>query len=265
MAEAVIRMARTEHPSGRCAAARSRSSCWLPRIGRGSRSAFAMAKVKTLHAAHPGHKDLRGYHQNGQPARSGRKEQCPSRRPTTLCWQRLRVAEQTPPSAPRDHSPSVSSVHGRRSRRRQPLSSNSAGPEDGARQRSIDFDKDLRRRRNERGLLNALTTALSALVRAGDIGAALRQSFAHAIAGLDAEKGFVLQLVEADPLQVEILGERGLSSENEAACQVLQSSPGIGLEADPPGARHRPATAHGELAASRPRGQQGHGASGIDA
>ena len=67
----------------------------------------------------------------------------------------------------------------------------------------------------------------AALVGAGDGGAALRQSFVHAVDGLDADKGLVLQVLNADPPQVEILCARGLSSENEAAAQVLQSSPGI--------------------------------------
>jgi len=83
----------------------------------------------------------------------------------------------------------------------------------------------VRRTRNERELLAALQTA--ALVRGSDAGAALRQSFAHAVQGLDADKGLVLQVLEADPPQVEILCARGLTPESEAAAQVLQSSPGI--------------------------------------
>jgi len=67
----------------------------------------------------------------------------------------------------------------------------------------------------------------AALVGAGDGGAALRQSFAHAVDGLDVDKALVLQVFDTDPPQVEILCARGLVSENEAAAQVLQSAPGI--------------------------------------
>jgi DNA-binding NtrC family response regulator len=104
--------------------------------------------------------------------------------------------------------------------------SNPADPNDDD-QRALDFEADGLRARDEKALLTALTTALSVLVRAGDTGAALRESFSHAIGGLDAEKGVVVQLVETDPPQLEILCGRGLSSENEAACRELLSSPGI--------------------------------------
>ncbi len=106
-------------------------------------------------------------------------------------------------------------------------SANPSRPERVSGQRVLALERDAARSRDEKALLTALTTALSTLVRAGDTGAALRQSFIHAIGGLDAEKGVVVQLVEADPPQLEILCGRGLTPENEAACQELRSSPGI--------------------------------------
>ena len=78
------------------------------------------------------------------------------------------------------------------------------GPTDNNHQRALDFEADRPRRRDEKALLTALTTALSVLVRAGDTDAALRQSFSHAIGGLDAEKGLVVQFADANPPELEI-------------------------------------------------------------
>jgi transcriptional regulator with GAF, ATPase, and Fis domain len=87
------------------------------------------------------------------------------------------------------------------------------------------FDRG--KRRDETELLHALTDALAALVRSGTPDSALRESFVHAMAGLGAEKGVLVEVVRTEPLEVEILYSTGMSPENEAACRQLRSSPGI--------------------------------------
>jgi transcriptional regulator with GAF, ATPase, and Fis domain len=84
-----------------------------------------------------------------------------------------------------------------------------------------------RRGRDERALLHALTRALAVLVRSGAQEKALQESFLHAMTGLDAEKGLLIQVREARPLEIAILHAGGLSVENEEACRALRSSPGI--------------------------------------
>ncbi len=81
--------------------------------------------------------------------------------------------------------------------------------------------------RDETELLHALTRALAVLVTTGGRESALRESFVHAMAGLGAEKGVLIQVRQQQPLDVEILYSTGLSLENEAACRELRSSPGI--------------------------------------
>src|SRR6267143_709062 len=88
------------------------------------------------------------------------------------------------------------------------------------------FDR-AHQRRDETELLHALTDALAVLVRSGAPDSALRESFVHAMAGLGAEKGVVVEVVQTQPLEVEILYATGMSPENEAACRTLRSSPGI--------------------------------------
>jgi transcriptional regulator with GAF, ATPase, and Fis domain len=72
-----------------------------------------------------------------------------------------------------------------------------------------------------------LTKVLGTLVGGGAPESALRESFVHAMAGLGAEKGVLVQIEQPEPLEVNILYAAGLSSENEAACRTLRSSPGI--------------------------------------
>jgi transcriptional regulator with GAF, ATPase, and Fis domain len=81
--------------------------------------------------------------------------------------------------------------------------------------------------RDETELLHALTRALAVLVTTGGRESALRESFVHAMAGLGAEKGVLIQVRQQHPLDVEILYSTGLSPENEAACREMRSSPGI--------------------------------------
>jgi transcriptional regulator with GAF, ATPase, and Fis domain len=81
--------------------------------------------------------------------------------------------------------------------------------------------------RDETELLHALTKALAVLVTTGGRESALRESFVHAIAGLGAEKGVLIQVRQQHPLDVEILYSTGLSPENEAACRELRTTPGI--------------------------------------
>jgi hypothetical protein len=64
-------------------------------------------------------------------------------------------------------------------------------------------------------------------MRGDGMESALRESFVHAMAGLGAEKGLLVQVEETEPLGVEILYATGLSPENEAACRALRSSPGL--------------------------------------
>jgi len=73
-----------------------------------------------------------------------------------------------------------------------------------------------------------LTKALAALVRRGAREPALQESFVHAIAGLGAQKGVLIQVRQQDPLDVEMLYATGLDSEDEAGFRVLRSSPGVG-------------------------------------
>jgi DNA-binding NtrC family response regulator len=88
------------------------------------------------------------------------------------------------------------------------------------------FEAD-RKERDETELLHALTKALAVLLRGGAPESALRESFAHAMAGLGAEKGVLVQVSHPEPSDVEILYAAGLSPENEAACRALRSSPGV--------------------------------------
>jgi transcriptional regulator with GAF, ATPase, and Fis domain len=83
------------------------------------------------------------------------------------------------------------------------------------------------RRRDETELLHALTDALAVLVRSGAPDSALRESFTHAMAGLGAEKGVVVEVVQTEPLAIEILCAVGMSESDEKACEALRSSPGI--------------------------------------
>jgi transcriptional regulator with GAF, ATPase, and Fis domain len=83
------------------------------------------------------------------------------------------------------------------------------------------------RGRDQRELLHALTRALAVLVRSGAQESALRESFGAAMAGLAAEKGFLLYVRSLDPLEVDILHAGGLSAETAEACRALRSSPGI--------------------------------------
>jgi transcriptional regulator with GAF, ATPase, and Fis domain len=72
-----------------------------------------------------------------------------------------------------------------------------------------------------------LTSALAVLVRSGAPESALRESFVHAMTGLGAEKGLLIQVRRLDPLELAILHAGGLSAETEEACRTLHSSPGI--------------------------------------
>src|SRR5207247_7917028 len=76
-------------------------------------------------------------------------------------------------------------------------------------------------------LLHALTKVLGTLIGGAPPESALRESFVHAMAGLGAEKGLLVQVERSEPLEVKILYAVGLSPENEAACRMLRSSPGI--------------------------------------
>jgi len=93
-------------------------------------------------------------------------------------------------------------------------------------QKSLFFDS-ARRDRDETKLLHALTKAFAVLVGSGGQASALRESFVHAMEGLGAEKGVLVQVRQPHPLDLEILYSTGLTPENEAACAGLCSSPGI--------------------------------------
>ena len=93
-------------------------------------------------------------------------------------------------------------------------------------QKSLPFDS-ARRDRDETKLLHALTKAFAVLVGRGGQESALRESFVHAMEGLGAEKGVLVQVRQPQPLELEILYATGLTPENEAACVSLRSSPGI--------------------------------------
>jgi transcriptional regulator with GAF, ATPase, and Fis domain len=111
---------------------------------------------------------------------------------------------------------------------RERVSPPSVGPQDtvSSAQRSLAFETD-QRGRDETALLHALTKALAVLVRSGAQESALRESFVHAMTGLGAEKGLVIQVRQQHPLDVEILYATGLNPENEAAFRDLRSSPGV--------------------------------------
>jgi transcriptional regulator with GAF, ATPase, and Fis domain len=81
--------------------------------------------------------------------------------------------------------------------------------------------------RDETELLHALSRALSVLVQTGGTEEALRETFFHAMAGLDAEKGVLVEVRRDHPLELEILYSRGLSAEDEEAFRSLSSSPGL--------------------------------------
>jgi DNA-binding NtrC family response regulator len=92
-------------------------------------------------------------------------------------------------------------------------------------QRSFDFEA-ADRERTERALIDSLTRVLvPSRGAANDSG--LEDSFGGAVTGLGAEKA-VLALVRHEPLGIKILCGRGLTTEDEAACRALQSSPEIG-------------------------------------
>lgn len=111
---------------------------------------------------------------------------------------------------------------------RESLSPPPSGPDESTQcaQRSLLFETH-QRGRDETALLHALTRALAVLVRSGGPESALRESFVHAMTGLGAEKGVLVQVLQQHPPEVEILYATGLSPENEAACRLLRSSPGI--------------------------------------
>ena len=81
--------------------------------------------------------------------------------------------------------------------------------------------------RDETKLLHALTRACTVLATSGEREAALTESFAHAVAGLRAEKGVLFQLRQTSPIDLEILCACGLSPDDEVACRSLNSCPGI--------------------------------------
>jgi DNA-binding NtrC family response regulator len=83
------------------------------------------------------------------------------------------------------------------------------------------------RGRDEAELLHALTRALEVLVNSGAPESALRASFAHAMAGLAAEKGMLIQVRRQSPLDLAILHAGGLCDENADSIRALRSSPGI--------------------------------------
>ena len=83
------------------------------------------------------------------------------------------------------------------------------------------------RGRDEAELLHALTRALEVLVNSGAPESALRASFAHAMAGLAAEKGMLIQVRRQSPLDLAILHAGGLCEENADSIRALRSSPGI--------------------------------------
>src|SRR6266568_9492100 len=110
---------------------------------------------------------------------------------------------------------------------RDQVSPPSAGPLDSgcSAQRPLPFGTSPGR--DETSLLRALTKALAALVRSGAREPALHESFVHAVAGLGAQKGVLMQVRQQHPLDVEILYATGLDSEDEAAFRALRSSPGV--------------------------------------
>ena len=93
-------------------------------------------------------------------------------------------------------------------------------------QRSLAFETH-QRGRDETALLHALRMALAVLVRNGRRESALQESFAQAMTGLGAERGVLVQVRQAHPLELEILYAKGLTQENEAAFRELRSSPGL--------------------------------------
>jgi len=93
-------------------------------------------------------------------------------------------------------------------------------------QRSLVFETD-QRGRDETALLHALNRAFTVLLRSGGQESALQESFVHAMTGLGAEKGVLIQVRGQHPLDVEVLYATGLNPENEAAFRDLRSSPGI--------------------------------------
>jgi transcriptional regulator with GAF, ATPase, and Fis domain len=109
---------------------------------------------------------------------------------------------------------------------REQVFPNSVGP--GARASSAQPFLSLKRRpRDEAALLHALTRALAVLVRSGPHERALRESFVDAMTGLGAEKGLLIQVRQAQPLEIAILHAGGVTVETEQACLALRSSPGI--------------------------------------
>ncbi len=96
-------------------------------------------------------------------------------------------------------------------------------------QRSLAFETD-QGGRDETALLHALRMALAALVRNGAQETALRESFIHALTGLGAEKGALIQVRQQHPPDVELLHARGFSAEGESACRELRSSPELSAE-----------------------------------
>src|SRR5712691_383151 len=104
---------------------------------------------------------------------------------------------------------------------RDQVSPPSAGPLDSgsSAQRPLPFGAS--HGRDETSLLRALTKALAALVRSGAREPALQESFVHAIAGLGAQKGVLIQVRQQHLLDVEILYATGFDSEDEAGFRVV--------------------------------------------
>jgi transcriptional regulator with GAF, ATPase, and Fis domain len=93
-------------------------------------------------------------------------------------------------------------------------------------QRSLAFES-VPQGRKEAELRRSLTKALLASVGSGASASLLKESFAHAVRGLDAKKGALIQVRQQNPLDIEILYSAGLTPGDEVACGELRSSAGI--------------------------------------
>jgi transcriptional regulator with PAS, ATPase and Fis domain len=80
------------------------------------------------------------------------------------------------------------------------------------------------RRRDDTELLQALTGALALLTGNVEVDTTLRKTIDHAVAGLGAQAGVLVEVLRTDPLEVELLCSGGLIVDAQSAQELRPSS-----------------------------------------
>ncbi len=91
-------------------------------------------------------------------------------------------------------------------------------------QRSLAFE-ETGPDRDEKALVDSLTTLLALRAQNDGPAGALEMSFGRGFAGLAAEKGILAMVRQESPLEIEIRCSTGLTAEDEQACRLLPAAP----------------------------------------